>query len=320
MLEQTSLLQFIIYFGKNCSEGLKAAGKSPRTQSKSHSRDTFSKPWKWHTDLTQEEETADHRAGQTPGGSVTPSSWHSPGLLRQICSLCTLCQQEGGMCSINQATYCLWGILAQATPVLMGSYGPLKVRRFPEEAEESIYGWRHLLLAPKQQQMLLLRESRKLLQGVVCSRCEPMCDICSEKSLGPGFLNFPAEKPKGKWSSSDCHTIINTNGSVLSPIKYQGRKLCSQTPLTLLSKRMTFLKKCYNGGAQKTLQETITVYKHWEAGKSYIETSFSLAHGIPGAFTTYVIISYNKESFIYEHTYTRGYYNKPNSALPFRIR
>lgn len=69
----------------------------------------------------------------------------------------------------------------------------------------------------------------------------------------------------------------------------------------------------YNGWAQVAYREKYTT-SLWEARKSYTETPFSLAHGIPGAFTIYVIISCNKDSFIHEHTYTHEYYNKQKFA------
>jgi hypothetical protein len=60
-------------------------------------------------------------------------------------------------------------------PVLMGSSGPC--REFSKEAEECGYRWHHLPLVARREQMPLLRGPRKLLQGSVCSKYEPECDL-----------------------------------------------------------------------------------------------------------------------------------------------
>lgn len=163
MLEQTSLLQFIIYFSKkHYSES--SQEKPSNTVKGSLLGCVLPALEIMQTQLSPRQ----HRLQTTLHGIALV--W--PG---QIHSFCILWQQEGGLCSINHVEYYLWGIGIQTAPTFMGSYGPLKVRRFPKEGgkKKSIYGWHHLLLAPKQQQMLLLRESNKLLQGGVCSRCEP---------------------------------------------------------------------------------------------------------------------------------------------------
>lgn len=105
MLEQPSLLQFIIYFSKNYSESSRE--KPPKhSQRVTFGMNSPSPRNHINTAFTQKGLSAWHPVlRRLQEGMLFLLQGIALVLPRQIHSLCILWQQEGGLCSINHVEY-----------------------------------------------------------------------------------------------------------------------------------------------------------------------------------------------------------------------
>lgn len=194
MLEQPSLLQFIIYFSKNYSEHSRE--KPPNTAQGSLLG--------WilpaleitvNTAFTQRGLSADHPVlRRLQEGMLFLLQGIALVLPRQIHSLYILWQQEGGLCSINHVEYYMWGTGAQTAPALMGSYGPLKERSFPERKEKE----KHLWMAPSAlSTQAAANATSKRIQQTFTGRC--MLKVWASmqwENPGPWISKLPGRENK----------------------------------------------------------------------------------------------------------------------------